>query len=161
MANLTETSTWENGIYQLETTDPVEGGSGGISNQQAKQLGNRTKWLYDKVQKFLPKNRGYFTGLNVSFSTGPLICSGDIVSATAIALTGDSVVTVTMLNEMPSTNYKVNVSLQSLSTNINDDNDICTPVFKPISTTQFSIAFREMEAIDQNLRVHLEVISLD
>lgn len=55
MANVTETSTWETGIYQLETTDPVEGGAGGISNQQAKQLGNRTKWLKDHSLLFLRK----------------------------------------------------------------------------------------------------------
>lgn len=55
MANLTETSTWESGIYQLETTDPVEGGSGGISNEQGRLLGNRTKWLKDNSLVFLRK----------------------------------------------------------------------------------------------------------
>ncbi len=48
MANLTESSIWEAGIYQLETTDPVKGGADGISNTQAKQLANRTKYLNDK-----------------------------------------------------------------------------------------------------------------
>ena len=45
MANLTEQQTWATGIYQLETTDPVEGGAEGKSNEQAKQLANRTAWL--------------------------------------------------------------------------------------------------------------------
>lgn len=45
MANLTEASQWEAGIYQIETTDPVAGGPDGISNIQAKQLGNRTRYL--------------------------------------------------------------------------------------------------------------------
>jgi len=45
MANLQESSTWEDGIYQLETTDPVVGGPNGVSNTQAKQLANRTKYL--------------------------------------------------------------------------------------------------------------------
>jgi len=45
MANLPETPTYETGIYQLETTDPVVGGPNGISNLQAKQLANRTAWL--------------------------------------------------------------------------------------------------------------------
>lgn len=49
MANLTETSTYEVGIYQLEELDPVQGGPTGISNLQAKQLANRTKWLYDNL----------------------------------------------------------------------------------------------------------------
>ncbi|NLF56578.1 MAG: hypothetical protein GX580_02955 [Candidatus Hydrogenedens sp.] len=45
MANLTETSIWESGIYRIETTDPIIGGENGISNIQAKQLGSRTKYL--------------------------------------------------------------------------------------------------------------------
>lgn len=45
MASVTENPTWEPGIYQLETTDPVMGGPDGISNLQAKQLANRTKYL--------------------------------------------------------------------------------------------------------------------
>lgn len=49
MANLIESSVFEAGIYQLETTDPVLGGVSGIANLQGKQLANRTKWLKDKV----------------------------------------------------------------------------------------------------------------
>ena len=45
MASLTELEQWEELIYQLETTDPVKGGDDGISNRQAKQLANRTKYL--------------------------------------------------------------------------------------------------------------------
>ena len=47
MANLSESSTWQSGIYQIETTDLVKGGAlpDGISNLQAKQLADRTSWL--------------------------------------------------------------------------------------------------------------------
>lgn len=45
MADLVETQNFDAGIYQLETTDPVEGGPGGIDNRQAQQLANRTAWL--------------------------------------------------------------------------------------------------------------------
>ncbi|QHC05951.1 hypothetical protein GRF56_00035 [Aeromonas veronii] len=45
MAYLQETDVWVDGIYQLETTDPVMGGADGIDNVQAKQLGSRTKYL--------------------------------------------------------------------------------------------------------------------
>lgn len=51
MANLSEQSNWESGIYQIETTDPVVGGPDGISNIQAKQLGNRTKYLKDGLDQ--------------------------------------------------------------------------------------------------------------
>jgi microcystin-dependent protein len=51
MANQPETATWEAGVYQLETTDPVEGGLGGVSNEPIRQLGNRTKYLKDQIER--------------------------------------------------------------------------------------------------------------
>jgi hypothetical protein len=36
-------------VYQLEKTDPVLGGPGGISNRQAQNLANRTQWLKDAI----------------------------------------------------------------------------------------------------------------
>lgn len=53
MADLPESQEWAPGVYQLETSDPVLGGPDGISNQQAKQLANRTSWLKKKVESFL------------------------------------------------------------------------------------------------------------
>lgn len=47
MANVPESSTWEAGVYQFETTDLIQGGPGGTDNIPHQQLGNRTKWLYD------------------------------------------------------------------------------------------------------------------
>ncbi len=45
MANLNEEPVWEAGIYQFETTDPVEGGPEGIDNKPTRQLANRTAYL--------------------------------------------------------------------------------------------------------------------
>lgn len=50
MANLPEQAQWEDGIYQLETSDPVLAGPDGIDNRQATQLGNRTAFLKKKVE---------------------------------------------------------------------------------------------------------------
>ena len=50
MANLEEKIVWEDGIYQLEPTDPVIGGPDGIDNKQAKQLANRTQYLKQQVE---------------------------------------------------------------------------------------------------------------
>lgn len=90
MANLTETSTWETGIYQLETTDPVEGGPLGVSNTQAKLLGNRTKWLKDNLSlaftgdiKEVDCTNAYITanfdatGLGTNERLGWAICNGN------------------------------------------------------------------------------------
>ncbi len=51
--NITETETYESGIYQIELTDPVIGGEDGIANLQAKQLANRTNWLKAVYQKII------------------------------------------------------------------------------------------------------------
>ena len=51
MSNVNETPTWEDGVYQIETTDPVLGGPGGIANVQAGQLANRTAYLKERADQ--------------------------------------------------------------------------------------------------------------
>ena len=69
MADLTETPTFDAGVYQLETTDPVQGGPGGVDNRQAQALANRTAWLKGQVDALVaagatwaPINSPTFTG---------------------------------------------------------------------------------------------------
>lgn len=50
MPNLTEAADWIEGLYRLETTDPVLGGEEGIDNLQAKQLGARTRYLKAMIE---------------------------------------------------------------------------------------------------------------
>jgi len=59
MANLIESQTWENGVYQLETTDPILGGPNGIANAQAKQLANRTAYLKQRADQVDAAKAGY------------------------------------------------------------------------------------------------------
>lgn len=54
VANVKEENRWEEGVYQIEVTDPVVGGVDGISNKQAKQLANRTSYLKEKVDALTP-----------------------------------------------------------------------------------------------------------
>lgn len=108
------------------------------------------------------KNIGWFSGYNIG-DTGSLPVSGNITSATATNDAGvnpDGSVTVVLQNAMTNSNYFVRIHVQGESSNLNNDNDICFPVFKPISTTQVQIAFREMESATQSLKVHLEVVQL-
>lgn len=51
MANLPETPQWEDGIYQIEVSDPVLGGPDGITNRPIKQLASRTSYLKQQVEK--------------------------------------------------------------------------------------------------------------
>lgn len=55
MANLNEEPVWEEGIYQFETTDPVEGGPEGIDNKPTRQLANRTAYLKKEQDKLKDK----------------------------------------------------------------------------------------------------------
>lgn len=92
MADLAEVSVFTAGIYQLEITDPVEGGDMGISNAQAKALANRTKWLKDQheLNKWLTGDikevdctDAYITanfdgtGLGINERVGWAICNGN------------------------------------------------------------------------------------
>ena len=52
MANISENTqspTWAQGIYQIETSDPVLGGANGIANRQARELAALTQWLKAEI----------------------------------------------------------------------------------------------------------------
>lgn len=69
MTNLPETSNFDAGVYEIQTTDPVIGGPSGISNAAAQNLANRTRWLYNTVQSILV-SLASFAGLNSPAFTG-------------------------------------------------------------------------------------------
>ncbi len=92
MANLPEQPLWEEGIYQLETSDPVLAGPDGIDNRQATQLGNRTAYLKDQVDGVKeslgaadPLNQ-YLLRKDVAAQSGPLAWLG-AAAGTANSLT--------------------------------------------------------------------------
>lgn len=91
MGTLPEVSTFTDTVYELETTDPVQGGPGGIANEPASDLTNRTRWLFDQWEGLLngtirpgwiaPLNGAQFTGSD----TVPNVAAGD--NSTLIANT--------------------------------------------------------------------------
>jgi len=114
-------------------------------------------------------NRGWISGLDVGGSTGALPVSGvgttgGITAANATIGGGgapvDSFITITMATAMANTNYFVRMYIQGQSSDMNLDNDICSPVFKPISTSQFQISMREVATQVQSLKIHIEVVQL-
>ena len=66
MAYLTETSTWEAGVFQLELTTSATGGPGGVMNAQAQTLANRTAWLKGQVELRAPTASPQFTGIPIA-----------------------------------------------------------------------------------------------
>lgn len=160
MANVTETSNFDEGVYQIEITDPLEGGALGVLNKSVKNLANRTKWLYDNLIKLIPKNTGYITGLDVGETTGNVSKSGDFTSAVSTESGNNTKVLMTMANSMGNTNYRVEFDIEGRSTSIYSDNTISAPIFRVISATQFELGIREFASEGQNLRVHMRVYSL-
>jgi hypothetical protein len=84
MADNQETSNWEAGIYQLETTDQVLGGAGGVSNRPNVELGNRTarlKTILDLNGVYVIGSEHAYGGQNVDvtadFKSG--VVNGDVV----------------------------------------------------------------------------------
>lgn len=50
MGVLNESAAWENSINQIETTDPVLGGTDGVVNKGPRQLANRTQYLKSHLE---------------------------------------------------------------------------------------------------------------
>ncbi|STZ09335.1 Uncharacterised protein [Moraxella caprae] len=84
MANLRETSTWEAGIYQLETSDPVMGGENGIDNRAPRQLANRTLWLKNELARQIGVVNSGKLG-----KTENAVSASKLATARNIAMTGD------------------------------------------------------------------------
>lgn len=80
MAFQPETQTYEAGVYQLETTDPVQGGVGGKSNAPLLHLANRTAWLKQQVDNLLLDVAAAATANSPAFTgdpTAPTATAGD------------------------------------------------------------------------------------
>jgi microcystin-dependent protein len=94
MANLTPVPSLDD-VYQLETTDPVQGGPGGISNLPAQQLLNRSQFILQRLNAILNsggtavpfakvEGLGSAAGLNAGVGVGNLMQVG------AFGLGGDA-----------------------------------------------------------------------
>lgn len=81
MANLTPVIEWPD-VYQLETTDPVLGGPGGIANTQAQQLLNRTAYLKQVTDGLVGQVASFAANTP---PTGWLACNGAAISRTTYA----------------------------------------------------------------------------
>lgn len=106
------------------------------------------------------RNQGWFSGINISVTTGALATSGDLSAAVASTLSGNSTaILVTMTNAMTNTNYKVSFDVESDGILV-QDTDCMKPVFEVVSTTQFRCAIRENSGLTQSLKIHFEAIQL-
>lgn len=82
MANLVPTPSWDD-VYQIEQTDRVLGGTGGVANRPAQELLNRTELLRNYAAFPFVENREYQLNERVQLD------NGDIVRNTAPDNTND------------------------------------------------------------------------
>lgn len=105
-----ENYNWgEEGIYQLEVTDPVQGGPGGVANRQAASLAKRTRNLHDRLanaeQTKAPIDSPALTGVP-TVPTPPVetnsaqIANTAFVKAVVAALVASSPAALDTLNEL-------------------------------------------------------------
>jgi len=179
MANIAEVSVFTPDVYQIEITDPLEGGAGGVMNFQAQSLANRTLWLKDEntlrdseitaleilANKYFPKKRGTINNLNPGESSGTKATTGDMTNcAVSSSESGTDFVSttylVTMTAGLANVNYKVNITLQNTGV-MTTANDCLTPVFEPISATQFRVSLQAQVGAARSIKMHFDVISLD
>lgn len=102
MANLKETAEWSEGIYQLETTDPVVGGPDGIDNKPLKQLANRTLYLKGIVDSL----GNLKVNISVVITAGNgLTGGGNLAANRTISLGTPSSITSSSSNSVTSTSH--------------------------------------------------------
>lgn len=100
MANLVETAEWVDGIYQFESTDPIEGGPNGNDNVQAIALAKRTRFL----KALIESAQNALADHNAAADPHPqylTTAEGNSIIANAVsALVNSSPATLDTLNEL-------------------------------------------------------------
>ncbi|MDO9571172.1 MAG: phage tail protein [Hydrogenophaga sp.] len=103
MANLPETATWDAGVYQIETTDPVLGGPTGVTNAPLKNLANRTAYLKEAVDTLgtqkAPLASPVFTGAPTAPTAAPGTNTTQL-STTAFVLTAVAAAVATLVTSV-------------------------------------------------------------
>lgn len=107
------------------------------------------------LESIAPIQSGFISGLNVA--TGITGFGGDIVGAVHTAgPVNESLIVCTLATPVVG-NYKVNIDVQANAGTMLASNDILTPVFEIISSTQFRIGIKESAGGNQNITLHMEI----
>ena len=110
--------------------------------------------LEDLMNRGLPVQKGYISGLNIN--TGITGFGGDLLKVIhERGSPGESFLKCTLKTPV-SGSYKVSIDLEGASGNRGNDNDVFAPIFEIVSDTQFWISVDEPGGT-QNLTLHLEI----
>ena len=109
--------------------------------------------------------RNFGTISNIDINSGTIgstfPVTGDLVSATLTAKPGQSsTIQVVVANTMTDTNYFVRVFINSQGSDVDDDNNLGSPIFRIINATTFQINLIEYATQSQNLKFFVEVVKI-
>ena len=114
------------------------------------------------IDALTPVNYGAITGIEQDSGTGAVAegrLLGNITSATQTSESTRLKLVCNLENAMPDTNYIVKTYIEG-TTGVFSNNSLGQVVFQPISTTQFEVAWAELDnAVSQDITIHFEVIS--
>ena len=114
------------------------------------------------VDSSMPYNRASTSFFNVGVTTTGITFSNTNLSILSVSSGNTNTSTnfsIQMANTMPSNNYLVRTYIEGNVTTT--DNNMYSPSFFVISTTQFQLSIRKITTASNNIRLHIEVISLD
>ena len=115
MAFLNETEQWESGVYQLETTDPVQGGPDGVDNRPHAALANRTLWLKTQVESLAAQ---IVAGVDAATLQGKSVAQiqADIIAAISAGASSAYDTLIEIENAIESNDLDIASLLSTLST---------------------------------------------
>lgn len=114
--------------------------------------------ILDFIDK--PINRGTIYSVDAGSNALSYVYTGDMVSAVnESAATNYTILNVTVAHAMPSMNYKVVVTPESVG-NMLDDSKLGAISFKKVSTTTFKLGIGSFESGVQDIKLHVDVIAL-
>lgn len=117
MANLPEPSEWPDGVYQIETPDPVLGGPDGIANKAARALASRTVWLKAKFEALVDGSVAAFKATRLA-TARTLSISGAASGNASFDGSANANIALTLADSgvAPGSYQKVTVSIKGLVT---------------------------------------------
>lgn len=168
MANLPEVDEFTAGVYQWEITDPAEAGPDGIMNTPLKAVTNRTLWLKNQLTTLSGIVSGFtstiaalttrVTNLEASKTTTKFVLYLAKGSVYVGNIVHNKTITVYFPN-VGTSNYMVNGSLVSLSTNYLQDIKM-TWMIRNKTATSFQVVVSEFDIVDNYLNFDYVLIPL-
>jgi phage-related tail fiber protein len=115
MANLPEPPEWADGVYQIETPDPVLGGPDGIANKAARALASRTVWLKSKFEALVDGTVAAFKATKLA-TARTLSISGAASGSASFDGSANANIALTLADSgvAPGSYQKVTVSIKGL-----------------------------------------------